>query len=97
MKFEWDLSKSAENGWRRGFDFAFASQVFLERCIAFPDDRRDYGEQRMLALGVVEGLPISVVFTDRLQSDGTPVRRIISARMSSRKERVRYAQAISIP
>jgi uncharacterized DUF497 family protein len=93
VEFEWDAVKNAENRRRRGFDFAFASQVFRGIYVEVPDDRRDYGERRIIALGLAEGLPLSVVFTDRARSDGTLV-RIISARVSNRKERTRYGKAI---
>jgi uncharacterized DUF497 family protein len=94
VEFEWDAVKNAENLRRRGFDFAFASQLFRGIYVEVPDSRRDYGERRIIALGLAEGLPLSVVFTDRTRPDGTMVRRIISARVSNRKERTRYGKAI---
>jgi len=51
----------------------------------FPDDRRDYGEARVRAIGEVDGVVLHVVFTDR-----GDVRRIISARLADRKERARW-------
>lgn len=96
MEFEWDLAKNDENLRRRGFDFAFAAQVFRGIYIEYPDERRDYGERRFIALGVAEGLPLSVVFTDRTRPTGSTVRRIISARVSNRKERTRYGKAIEV-
>ena len=47
-----------------------------------------------MALGVADAIPLTVVFTDRIAADGAIVRRIISARLSHRKERRRYAEAI---
>lgn len=96
MEFEWDPAKNEENLRRRGFDFAFASQVFRGTYVEYPDSRRDYGERRIIALGLAEGLPLSVVFTDRTRSDGSVVRRIISARVSNRKERTRYGKASQV-
>ena len=46
------------------------------------DERRDYGEQRIIAVGEAAGNILVVVYTDR-----NNVRRIISARFASRKER----------
>ncbi|MFN2399728.1 MAG: BrnT family toxin [Gemmatimonadaceae bacterium] len=73
-----------------------AAQVFRGIYIEYPDERRDYGERRFIALGVAEGLPLSVVFTDRTRPTGSTVRRIISARVSNRKERTRYGKAIEV-
>jgi uncharacterized DUF497 family protein len=91
---DWDTGKSEENLARRGFDFAFAALVFSERYLEYDDARRDYGERRIVALGRADGIPLTVVFTDRVTAEGAVVRRIISARVSSRKERRRYAKAL---
>ena len=53
-----------------------------------------YGERRIAALGLADGIPLSVVFTDRLTPTGAVVRRLISARLSNRKERRRYAESL---
>lgn len=95
MTFEWDPRKSAENVDRRGFDFAFATLVFDGITVECEDTRHPYGERRRIALGLADGIPLTVVFTDRLRSDGTPARRIISARVSSRAERRRHAQEVA--
>jgi hypothetical protein len=94
MTFEWDAAKSERNHSRRGFDFEFASQLFAETYVEFDDTRRDYGERRVVALGRADGIPLTVVFTDRVRPDGGVVRRVISARLSNRKERRRYAEAL---
>jgi uncharacterized DUF497 family protein len=56
--------------------------IFEGDTIEWPDDRQDYGELRVRAVGEVDGLVLHVVFTDR-----GDVRRIISARVADRKER----------
>jgi uncharacterized protein len=68
--------------------------VFVGTYVEFDDTRRDYGERRVVALGLADEIPLTVVFTDRIMSGGAIVRRIISARLSHRKERRRYAEAI---
>lgn len=65
VTFEWDPKKSDENFARRGFDFEFAALVFASTYVEFDDTRRDYGERRVIAFGVADGIPRSVVFTDR--------------------------------
>jgi hypothetical protein len=84
VRFAWDLRKSAENLRVRGFD------PTLER----QDQRRDYGEKRVIAIGLAQGLALTVVYTDRVEG-GERVRRIISARMSNRRERKAYFEALS--
>ena len=94
MTFEWDPAKSDQNLKERGFDFVFAVLVFAGPYVEFDDTRRDYGERRIVALGLADGIPLSVVFTDRLTPTGAVVRRLISARLSNRKERRRYAESL---
>ena len=74
MEIDFDQSKSDKNDAERGFDFAFAALVFFGRTVTFQDDRADYGEVRMIAIGEIEGKVYKVVYTDR-----DDVRRIISA------------------
>ena len=67
---------------------------FTGTYVEFDDTRRDYGERRVLALGLADGIPLTIIFTDRVDPDRGIVRRLISARLSNRKERRRYAEAI---
>ena len=94
MTVEWDAAKSTRNLGQRGFDFEFASLVFASTYVEFDDTRRDYGERRIVALGTADGISLTVVFTDRVESTGAVVRRLISARLSNRKERRQYAEAL---
>jgi len=50
--------------------------------VEWPDDRQDYGERRVRAIGEVNGVVLHIVFTDR-----GDVRRIISARVANKRER----------
>jgi hypothetical protein len=79
---EWDENKSAATFRDRGFDFAFAARIFESDRLERIDERRDYGEQRILAVGAVDGLILMVTFTWRDDR-----RRIISARRANRRER----------
>jgi uncharacterized protein len=93
MDFEWDEEKSAANLVERGFDFSFASLIFDGLTLEVEDRRMDYGERRTIAVGLADGIALTVVYTDRKLSDGRAVRRIISARMSNRRERRAYDEA----
>lgn len=92
MRFSWDARKSDANLAARGFDFEFASLVFDGPTLERVDDRADYGERRVIAVGLADGLHLTVVYTDRRSARET-VRRIISARRSNRRERRTYDQA----
>ena len=92
MRFAWNERKSEANLRERGFDFAFASLIFDGATVEVEDRRRDYGEKRMVAIGQVDGIPLTVVYTDR-SDDRRLTRRIISARRSNRRERTIYAEA----
>jgi len=82
MDFEWDEAKSSRNLQERGFGFDFAALIFEDRVLEARDDRVDYGEDRIVAIGEADGVLMTVVYTDRQFA-----RRIISARLANKKER----------
>lgn len=88
-EFEWDPSKEAENLRKHGTDFTTASWVWRGSVLERVDDRRDYGEVRILAFGKVDGRLIAVIYTRRGAS-----RRIISARKANRREQRRFKEEI---
>jgi uncharacterized DUF497 family protein len=92
VRFSWDAQKSEANLAARGFDFEFASLIFDGPTLERVDDRADYGEPRIVAVGLADGFHLTVVYTDR-SSQRDVVRRIISARRSNRRERRAYDQA----
>jgi len=92
VRFGWDRRKSAGNLRERGFDFEFATLIFEGPTLEREDTRRDYGEWRVITVGLAQGLALTVVYSDRAEA-GVVVRRIISARLSNRRERQAYFQA----
>ena len=94
MRFAWDRRKSADNLRIRGFDFGFATLIFEGPTLERVDQRRDYGETRVIAVGLAQGLAVTVVYTDRAEPGGM-VRRIISARLSNRREHQAYFEALA--
>jgi uncharacterized protein len=82
MVFEWDEVKSRRNLSERGFGFEYAARIFLGPTLERLDNRREYGEVRIQAIGRVIDDILFVVYTDRGDT-----RHIISARLASRKER----------
>ena len=89
MEFEWDDAKSDARFAERGFDFAYAVQVFLDpdRLIEI-DNRFDYGEPRYRLLGQIEGRLFLVVYTPRGDAF-----RMISARKANAKEVAHYGHS----
>lgn len=85
--FEWDDAKSDACFKERGFSFADVLLIFAGPVIERPDNRKDYGETRIRAAGLIEGVPFMVVYTPR--GDGI---RIISARKMHRKEWLKWQE-----
>lgn len=85
MEFEWDEAKRRSNLDKHGVDFIDAALVLADAQLILEDTRRDYGEQRYLAFGEMNGLLFVVAFTLR---DGAF--RIISARRTNSRERRFY-------
>lgn len=94
MRYAWDRGKSAQNLRDRGFDFDFATLIFEGPTLEREDNRRDYGERRVVAIGLAQGIALTVVYTDRAES-GAVVRRMISARSSNQRERQAYFEALA--
>jgi uncharacterized DUF497 family protein len=88
MDFEWDEDKSEACFQDRGFDFAYAAQVFFDpNRTVLPDDRMTYGEARYQVFGTIAGRLFVVVCTRR----GGRM-RIISARKANQREVKRYGR-----
>jgi uncharacterized DUF497 family protein len=81
-----DDAKAAANLAKRRVSFEQARAAFNDAfAIEFVDDREDYGEERLILLGMVEHRLLFVVYTIREDS-----MRIISARAAEPHERRRY-------
>lgn len=95
VPFSWDPKKSEANLAERGFDFAFTTLIFDGPTLERQDDRKDYGERRVIAIGLAQRLHLTVVYSDRPGQGTQRDRRIISARRSNRRERKAYDQAFA--
>jgi uncharacterized protein len=93
MHFEWDPAKNRANIRDHGIDFADAIAAFDGLTWERVDDREDYGEERWVALGLLQGIEITIVYTD-LRTKRDVVRQIISARRATRDEREAYHRGI---
>lgn len=85
----WDEQKRVANLRKHGIDFAFLYELFADFISERVDDRKDYGEVRWMAYGILRGEVVFVVYTRREYAI-----RIISARKASRKETEGYRQAL---
>ena len=84
MLFDWDESKRQTNLAKHLVDFQEATQIFDGPV--FEKARRRHGEDRVLAIGLMEDVEIVVVYVMRGKR-----RRIISARRAHRDEKKDYA------
>jgi uncharacterized DUF497 family protein len=66
MRFEWDPAKEEINEQKHGFDFLDATAVFDDPFILEEESTRpEFGERRMKAIGSVDLVIVTVIYTDR--------------------------------
>ena len=90
MKFEWDEAKRQSNIHKHGIDFTDVAALFDGISITILDDRVDYGEDRFLTFGMLNGIVLAIVHTET-----DTVIRIISARKATRNEEKNYFREIT--
>jgi uncharacterized DUF497 family protein len=89
MDISFDLAKSEKNVRVRGISFELAARFEWVAALIVEDLRKDYGERRFQALGLIENRLHMMVFTPR----GNKV-HVISLRKANKREVERYeAQA----
>jgi uncharacterized protein len=82
---EYDPEKDTTNLVKHGVSLSLGA-VVLDNCIGeVPDERMDYGEDRINAYGLVRGRLFVCTYTIRGE-----VYRMISVRLASRRERRRW-------
>jgi uncharacterized DUF497 family protein len=64
MRFTWDEVKRKRNLKDHGLDFVDAKRVFEGATFTYEDDRLRYDEQRFVTLGLLQGIPVSIVHTE---------------------------------
>ncbi len=79
--FTWDETKRRANLAKHGIDFRDAARIFDGPLVTVEDTRERYDEPRYVALGLLEGVVVSVVYAER--RDGA---RIISIRKALKHE-----------
>jgi uncharacterized DUF497 family protein len=63
--FTWDETKRKANLAKHGIDFRDAETIFDGPLVTVEDMREDYGEPRYVALGLLEGVVVSLVYAER--------------------------------
>ena len=89
MEFTWSEAKRLANLGKHGLDFVDAALVFDGVTFTYEDDRFSYSEQRFVTLGMLAGIPVSVVHTE---SDHEI--RVISFRKATKREAQIYFDQI---
>ena len=81
MRYTWDETKRQTNLVKHGLDFADAERVFASPLVLLEDARRDYGEQRMIGIGLLDFLVVLIVHIESNEEI-----RIISMRKADSDE-----------
>jgi len=89
MSFEWDDTKRSSNIRKHGIDFINTPLIFDSYTLTIEDNRYDYGEDRFVTFGILEGRVVAVVHTESEDSI-----RIISIRKATKYEEKAYFSQI---
>jgi len=89
-QFEWDERKNRQNIKKHGLDFADAEEMFRGFLLVRPDTREDYGEERWIGIGMIQGRFSFVAFVET----SPDTIRVISLRKADHEERKQYEKAI---
>ena len=89
MNFEWDDTKCKSNIKKHGIDFINAQMIFADYTLTIEDDRYDYGEERFVTFGILDGRVVMVVHTETEN-----LIRIISIRKATKYEEKAYFSQI---
>ena len=86
MRISFDPTKRAKTLEERGLDFQDAQEVFKGVTVEVDDERKDYGERRVLCFGLLSGRLVVVGYTPR-----GAVRHTFSMRKANDREQNRLA------
>ena len=89
MKLIWDKRKNETNIEKHGLDFADAYKVFESPMLTGLDERKEYGEDRWIGIGLLDSNRVVVIVFSEPEEDTI---RVISFRKATTEERKRYEQ-----
>jgi uncharacterized protein len=87
FKLAWHESRRQATLVDRGLDFEDAKFIFQGPTLEFEDDRRNYGEKRMICFGYLLGRLVVVGYVQR-----GDVRHIYSMRKANEREQAKFRQ-----
>ncbi|SDO67667.1 BrnT family toxin [Phyllobacterium sp. OV277] len=87
-KFEWNNEKAKRNLRKHGVAFEDVRYFEFETAMEWLADQNIYGEERIVAIGILGGKFYALIYTMR----GTSI-RVISLRRASQREANEYAKS----
>jgi hypothetical protein len=91
MLLSYDPAKRAKTLEERGLDFEDAVWVFEGTTVEVDDERKDYGERRVICYGLLDGRLVVIGYTPRGE-----VRHIFSMRKANDREQTRLAPTFGL-
>lgn len=91
MRITDDPAKREKTLAERGLDFEDALRVFSGTTVEVEDDRRDYGERRIICYGLLHGRVVVVGYTPRGRA-----RHVFSMRKANHREQTRLAPYLGL-
>ena len=91
MQITFNPAKRDKTLAERGLDFADAAVVFAGVTVEVEDTRKDYGEQRIVCFGLLDGRMVVVGYTPRGAD-----RHIFSMRKANEREQSRIKALLEI-
>lgn len=88
MDLSFDSGKRDEVLKERGLDLAHAGKLLDGLCFEMPDDRFDYGEDRWVSIGMLEGEVVVCIWADW----GDDHVRVITMWKANANEKRRYEE-----
>ena len=91
MRILYDPGKREKTLAERGLDFEDAAIVFQGVTVEIPDERKEYGEVRIICFGLLEGRIVVIGYTPRGAD-----RHIFSMRKANDREQTRLAPYLGL-
>ena len=71
MRVVFDVAKRVATLEARGLDMARAEEVLAGATLTVEDDRRDYGEDRFITIGFLDGIMVVLAWTHATERIGS--------------------------
>ena len=91
MRILYDPGKRDKTLVERGLDFEDAAIVFQGVTVEIPDERKEYGEVRIICFGLLKGRVVVIGYTPRGAD-----RHIVSMRKANDREQTRLAPYLGL-